>query len=63
MADVGLVGKNIRINGEVVEAVDVYVGGSAGPKPKSGTRVLEDVPCAELPAVLERLIPFVHVHA
>jgi NAD(P)H-dependent nitrite reductase large subunit len=63
MADVGLVGKNIRVNGEVIDAVDVYVGGRAGPKPLSGTKVLEDVPCTELPAVLERLIPFVHVDA
>src|SRR5262249_23960485 len=26
-ADIGLLGKNIRVNGEIVEAVDVYVGG------------------------------------
>lgn len=59
MADVGLLGKNIRVNGELVEAVDVYVGGSAGPKPKPGLKVLEDVPCDDLPVVLERLIPFI----
>jgi ferredoxin-nitrite reductase len=59
MADVGLLGKNIRINGELIEAVDVYVGGSAGPKPKPGLKVLEDVPCEDLPVVLERLIPFI----
>ena len=59
MADVGLLGKNIRVNGELVEAVDVYVGGSAGPKPKAGLKLLEDVPCDDLPGVLERLIPFI----
>jgi NAD(P)H-dependent nitrite reductase large subunit len=59
MADIGLLGKNIRVNGELVEAVDVYVGGSAGPKPKTGQKVLEDVPCDDLPVVLERLIPFI----
>ena len=59
MADVGLLGKNIRVNGKLVEAVDVYVGGSAGPKPKAGVKLLEDVPCDDLPVVLERLIPFI----
>jgi NAD(P)H-dependent nitrite reductase large subunit len=59
MADVGLLGKNIRVNGEVVEAVDVYIGGSGGPKPRAGVKVLEDVPCDDLPVVLERLIPFI----
>jgi ferredoxin-nitrite reductase len=59
MADIGLLGKNIRVNGEVVEAVDVFVGGSAGPQARAGTRVLEDVPCDELPLVLERLVPFI----
>ena len=59
VADVGLLGKNIRVNGELVEAVDVFVGGSSGPNPKAGTKVLEDVPCDELPMVLERLVPFI----
>jgi NAD(P)H-dependent nitrite reductase large subunit len=59
VADIGLLGKNIRVNGELVEAVDVFVGGSSGPHPKAGTRVLEDVPCDELPMVLERLVPFI----
>ena len=30
-ADIGLLGKNIRVNGEMVEAVDVFIGGRAGP--------------------------------
>jgi NAD(P)H-dependent nitrite reductase large subunit len=59
VADVGLLGKNIRVNGELIEAVDVFVGGSSGPDPKAGTKVLEDVPCDELPMVLERLVPFI----
>jgi NAD(P)H-nitrite reductase large subunit len=58
-ADIGLLGKNIRVNGELVEAVDVFIGGRAGPNPKAGIRMLEDVPCAELPALLETLIPYV----
>jgi NAD(P)H-dependent nitrite reductase large subunit len=58
-ADIGLLGKNIRVNGEMVEAVDIFVGGRAGPNAKAGIRMLEDVPCADLPAVLETLIPYV----
>jgi NAD(P)H-dependent nitrite reductase large subunit len=57
-ADIGLLGKNIRIGSEIVEAVDVFVGGRAGPNPKVGIKLLEDVPCDELPGVLERLIPY-----
>jgi precorrin-3B synthase len=58
-ADIGLLGKNIRVDGQIVEAVDVFVGGRAGPNAVAGSKVLEDVPCDELPAVLERLIPYV----
>jgi ferredoxin-nitrite reductase len=58
-ADIGLLGKNIRVGGQMVEAVDVFVGGRAGPNPKPGVKVLEDVPCADLPHVLERIIPYV----
>jgi NAD(P)H-nitrite reductase large subunit len=58
-ADIGLLGKNVRIGDEMVEAVDVFVGGRAGPNAKPGTKVLEDVPCEELPRVLEQLIPYI----
>ncbi len=57
-ADIGLLGKNAKIGDEIVDAVDVFVGGRSGPDAKAGTRLLEDVPCRELPAVLERLIPY-----
>jgi len=57
-ADIGLLGKNARINGEIVDAVDVFVGGRSGPNARPGTKILEDVPCDELPNVLERLIPY-----
>lgn len=57
-ADVGLLGKNIRVNGEIIEAVDVFVGGKSGANARPGTKVLEDVPCDDLPQVLERLIPY-----
>jgi ferredoxin-nitrite reductase len=56
-AAVGLLGKNIRRNGEVVDAVDVFVGGRSGANAATGSRILEDVPCDELPHVLEQLVP------
>lgn len=58
-ADIGLLGKNARIDGEIVDAVDVFVGGKSGPNAKAGVKILEDVPCADLPGVLERLIPYI----
>jgi ferredoxin-nitrite reductase len=58
-ADVGLLGKNIRRGDQMIDAVDIFLGGRAGPNPKVGVKVLEDVPCDELPQVLERLVPYV----
>jgi NAD(P)H-dependent nitrite reductase large subunit len=58
-ADIGLLGKNARIDGEIVDAVDVFIGGKSGPSAKPGTKILEDVPCADLPDVLEKLIPYI----
>jgi NAD(P)H-nitrite reductase large subunit len=60
-ADVGLLGKNIRVNGTVIEAVDVFVGGGSGPNARPGTKVLEDIPCEDLPQVLERMIPYLSI--
>ena len=53
-----MLGKTIRVNGELVDAVDIFVGGGSGPDGKAGTRLLEDVPCEELPHLLERMIPY-----
>jgi ferredoxin-nitrite reductase len=58
-ADIGLLGKNIRAGDELVDAVDVFVGGRMGPNPKAGLKVLEDVPCSDLPQVLEGILPYV----
>ena len=57
-ADIGLLGKNIRVDGQVVDAVDVFIGGKSGPDARPGTKILEDVPCDELPHVLERVLPY-----
>ncbi len=58
VADVGLLGKKIKKKGEVVEAVDVFVGGRSGPNPKPAIKLLEDVPCDSLPKVLSSILPY-----
>jgi ferredoxin-nitrite reductase len=58
VADVGLLGKKIKVKGEVLEAVDVFVGGQSGPHPKMAIKLLEDVPCAILPEVLSGILPY-----
>jgi ferredoxin-nitrite reductase len=58
VADIGLLGKRAKVDGQVVDAVDVYVGGRSGPNPKLAVKILEDVPCDKLPAVLEGLVPY-----
>jgi NAD(P)H-nitrite reductase large subunit len=58
VADIGLLGKNVRVGNETIDAVDVFVGGKSGPAAKAGVKVLEDVPCADLPQVLEQMIPY-----
>jgi ferredoxin-nitrite reductase len=55
-ADIGLLGKNVKINGAVVEAVDVFAGGASGCEANPPVKIMEDVPCEELPAVLAGLV-------
>lgn len=57
-ADIGLLGKKVRINGQIVEAVDVFVGGADGAGARLPLKLLEDVPCEVLPHVLEQLVPY-----
>ena len=58
VADIGLLGKKAKVDGQVVDAVDVYVGGRSGPDAKLAVRIMEDVPCDKLPLVLEGLVPY-----
>ncbi len=58
VADVGLLGKKTKVDGKVVDAVDIYVGGRSGPDPKLALKIMEDVPCDRLPMVLEGLLPY-----
>src|SRR4029079_10574154 len=57
-ADIGLLGKNTRTDGQIVDAGYVFAGGRPEQNAKPGTKILEDVPCEMLPEVLERLIPY-----
>ncbi|HEX5369730.1 MAG TPA: ferredoxin--nitrite reductase [Dehalococcoidia bacterium] len=57
VADIGLLASRVRIGDEIVDAADVYLGGSPGPQPRLGERVLEGVPLGELPSRLLSLLP------
>ena len=57
-ADVGLQGCKVKVDGKIVDGVHVFVGGRGGADPRAATRILEDVPCDELPAALDRLLRF-----
>jgi len=57
-ADVGLQGCKVKVDGKIVDGVHVFVGGRGGRDPRAGEKILEDVPCSELPVVLDRLIRF-----
>ena len=58
VADIGLLGKKIKQGKEVVDAVDVYMGGRTGIDPKLAVKVMENVPCDELAKVLEFVVPY-----
>src|SRR6185436_1325770 len=58
-ADIGFLGKNVKLGDEVVDAVDVFVGGRSGPSAKAGVKVLEDVRCRDLPQVLAHVMPYI----
>ena len=58
VADVGLLGKRVKVDGEVVDAVDIFVGGRSGPSAKHAVKIMEDVPCDKLASVLEGLVPY-----
>lgn len=58
VADIGLLGKKMRRGSEVIEAVDIYMGGRTGIDPKLAVKVMEDVPCDQLTRVLEFVVPY-----
>ena len=59
-ADIGFLGKKVHRDGKTIEAVDVFFGERSGPDARPGAKLLADVPCEELPQVLEKLIPYMN---
>jgi ferredoxin-nitrite reductase len=57
-ANIGLQGTKVRIDGKVVEAVHIFVGGRTGPKPRVGQMIMADVPCDRLGEVLEGFVRY-----
>jgi ferredoxin-nitrite reductase len=56
-ADIGLRGFKTKIDGKIVDAVAIYVGGRTGPNAVAGREVLDTVPCDEkLPEVVAEII-------
>ena len=56
VADIGLLGKKARVNGKVVDAVDVFLGDRLAERCAASAKSLENVPCDQLPQVLEGLL-------
>ncbi|GAP99406.1 ferredoxin--nitrite reductase [Leptolyngbya sp. NIES-2104] len=56
VADIGLMGTKARKNGQVVEAVDIWMGGKVGHEACLGARVQSGIPCDDLLPVLRNLL-------
>ena len=56
LADIGLVGKRVRVEGRILEAVDVYRRSKSVSVGKPPAPVMTNVPCSELPSVLEQML-------
>ncbi|MER3435274.1 MAG: ferredoxin--nitrite reductase [Leptolyngbya sp. ERB_1_1] len=56
VADIGLMGTKARKNGQVVEAVDIWMGGKVGSEACLGSRVQSGIPCDDLLPILRNLL-------
>jgi ferredoxin-nitrite reductase len=56
IADLGLVGANVRVGDQVEEAVDVYAGGRLGADGRLAVRERRDVLMSELPVLAEAIL-------
>jgi len=56
VGDIGFQGARVRIGDEIIDAVDVYLGGKLGPEPELAEKVLDNVPLTELPQRLQVLL-------
>jgi ferredoxin-nitrite reductase len=58
VADIGLQGSKTRVDGRVVDAVTIFVGGKSGNGARLAEKIMEDVPCDRLSTVLEQLVQY-----
>jgi ferredoxin-nitrite reductase len=56
VADIGLLGRKARVNGQIIDSVDIFLGDRLASRAAASGERLENIPCEELPRVLERLI-------
>jgi sulfite reductase beta subunit-like hemoprotein len=56
IAEIGLLGKSVRKNDQIVQAYDVLLGGGFGPEPIFGRHILESVHPDELGSMIESLL-------
>lgn len=56
VADIGLMGTKARKNGQMVEAVDIWMGGKVGKEAHLGSLVMEKIPCEDLKPILRELL-------
>ncbi|MEN9228484.1 MAG: ferredoxin--nitrite reductase [Gloeomargarita sp. GMQP_bins_120] len=56
VADIGLLGTKARKGGQMVDAVDLYLGGKVGKDARLGTCVRKGIPCDELLEVLTEIL-------
>ena len=56
VAQIGMMGTKARKNGKMGPAVDSYMGGTGGKDAHLGERVMQKVPCDELPTVVRNLL-------
>ena len=58
VADIGFQGVKTKVDGEVVEAVNIFVGGKSGPGARLAEPIMQNVPVADLPQILEGLLRY-----
>lgn len=56
VADIGLMGTKARKDGQMVEAVDIWMGGTVGKDAQLGSVVMEKIPCEDLKPILRELL-------
>ncbi|MFM5889749.1 MAG: ferredoxin--nitrite reductase [Dolichospermum sp.] len=56
VADIGLMGTKVRKNGQMLEGVDIYMGGTVGKDAHLGTCVQKGIACEDLQPILRDLL-------